>query len=245
MMTSKWKVVLYVLIPAAMLVLFGLLACSAPALPALGKTAMPTSTATPVPTATSLPTPTPTATPEPVPSVAGSLVNYETGDPLAGALVTLCVVADNGSQCTIDQSLVAYTDEKGFFVIPVEAGEYAILYSASGRSRASLAGFELDYREPTGLAAINTTVVQVLLLSISNGRSIPAEDIGGCYQTFLGPDGARFSAYLLYRPYDLGMVMYNNKLVSVTVEDGPAEINLAVWDHQGDDPSCEDFNPYR
>jgi hypothetical protein len=53
------------------------------------------------------------------------------------------------------------------------------------------------------------------------------------------------SAYLLYRPYDLGLVMYNNKLVSVTVSDGPAEINLAVWNQQSDDPSCADFNPFR
>jgi hypothetical protein len=244
MMAPKNKALLFILIPAALL-LFGILACSTPALPALGKTATPTATKTPVPTETPLPTDTPTPTPEPVPSVIGSLVNYLTDDPLDGALVTLCAVADNGSQCTIDQSLVGYTDEKGFFMIPVEPGEYAILYSASGRSRASLAGLELDYRQPTGLTAINTTVVQVLLLSISNGRSIPAEDIGGCFQTFLGPDGALFSAYLLYRPYDLGLVMYQNKLVSVEVEDGPTEINLAVWDQQGDDPSCEGFNPYR
>ena len=243
-MAPKNKALLCIFIPAALL-LFGILACSTPSLPALGKTATPTATNTRVPTATPLPTDTPTPTPEPVPSVVGSLVNYLTGEALDGALVTLCAVAANGSQCTIDQSLVAYTDEKGYFMIPVEPGEYAILYSASGRMRASLVGFELDYREPTGLAAINTTVIQVLMLSISNGASIPAEDIGGCYRTFLGPDGAQFSAYLLYRPYDLGLVMYNNKLVSVTVEDGPAEINLAVWDQQGDDPSCEDFNPYR
>jgi hypothetical protein len=72
-----------------------------------------------------------------------------------------------------------------------------------------------------------------------------AENIGGCFQSFLAPDGLLMSAYLLYRPYDLGLVMYNNKLVSVTVSDGPAEINLAVWNQQSDDPSCADFNPFR
>jgi hypothetical protein len=241
MRTTKLNMVIYVLAPAILLLLFGLLACNTPALPSLRETPTPTTTNTPIPTATSTPTPTPI----PVPSVTGTLVDFETDKPLDGALVTLCRVFSNGSQCTIDQTLVAYTDENGAFAIPVEPGEYAILYNTSGRGRARLEGFDLDYREPTGLDAINTTILQVLLLSISNGASIPAENIGGCVQNFLGPDGLLMSGYLLYRPYDLGLVMYHNKLVSVTVEDGPAEVNLAVWNQQSDDPSCADFNPFR
>lgn len=39
------------------------------------------------------------------------------------------------------------------------------------------------------------------------------------------------------------MVVYMNSLVSTEVSRDPAEIDLSVWNLEGE-PSCEDFDPF-
>jgi hypothetical protein len=204
----------------------------------------PTVTPTPVPP-TATPTSTPTVTPTPQPAVRGTLIDLESDEPLVGARVLLCKVDSDGTQCTVDQQLVDITDEDGAFEIPVQPGEYAILYNTSGKSISKLSGRTLDYRETVDQYGFKGFFLKTLLLSVSGGASIPGSDLGGCMQTFLTDKGALLSGYLYYRPYDVGLVLFQNKLVSVKVEGGPAEIRLVVWDLKGPDPSCSDFNPYR
>ena len=207
-------------------------------------TPTPTATFTPTATPTNTPTVTPTATPTPRPSVFGTLVDMETDSPLVGARVLLCKVDSEGTQCTVDEQLVDITDDQGVFEIPVVPGEYAVLYNTSGKPFHQLSGRTLDYRDPS-TGNIKRSVLRVLLLSISDGRTIPDSDIDGCREMMLTPNGQLDSAYIYYQPYDLGLVMYRNKLVSIMVEDGPAEINLAVWNLQSANPSCSSFSPYR
>jgi len=205
----------------------------------------PTVTPTPVPP-TATPTSTPTRTPVPEPAVHGTLIDLERNKPLVGARVLLCKVDFDGTQCTVYQELTDITDEDGAFEIPVFIpGEYAILYNSSGKSISQLSGRTLDYRETVNQFGSKGFDLRTLLLSVSGGASIPGSELGGCMQTFLSDKGVLLSGYLYYRPYDVGLMLFYNKLVSVKVEGGPAEISLVVWNLKGPDPSCSDFNPYR
>jgi len=174
----------------------------------------------------------------------GSLVDVSTGDPLAYARVTLCKVLENGTECIIDTSLVDFTDKDGSFEIPAPPGEYALVYNISGSKQPKWDGKKLNYTPPELKGFGGQTLMQILLLSLSDGKSIPKGDVDGCFFQILTDNGVIYSGYFYYKPLDIALVLYHNKLVSVKVNDGPAKINLAVWNLSGK-VSCDKFNPYR
>jgi hypothetical protein len=204
----------------------------------------PTPTLTNTPTRTPTATPEPTTTPTPRPMVTGILTDISTNNPLPDARVTLCKVLESGTECVIDVNLAGLTDIDGAFEIPVPPGEYALVYNVSGSKQPKWDGKKLNYTPPELKGFGGQTLMQILFLSLSDGKSIPKGDIDGCFFQMFTDDGLTFSGYFYYKPLDIALVLYLNKLVSVEVKDSPAKINLAVWSLNGK-VSCDKFYPYR
>jgi hypothetical protein len=208
----------------------------------------PTATLTPIPP-TDTPTPVPpTYTPTPAPHIAGSLINKDTGEPLAGARVVLCPKGSEETACVIDAELTSVTDSDGQFNITgVRPGEYVVLYNASGEIRPEWDGMELEYSPVT--TAGSSDSLDSLLNIYKLMKSLGVSTASNCEAYLHIVDGNLVvSGYLYADSMDLAFIFFDGDLVYVTVENTVGRVDLAVWDtinvdRCGDGP--DRFDPLR
>jgi len=201
-------------------------------------TSTPTAIATDTPMPTETPTPVPPTATTAVPYVEGSLINRDTGEPLAGARVILCPKGTEKTTCVIDTDLTAVTDSDGQFKITgVLPGEYGVLYNTSGEIRPDWDGIELDYSSTT---TFSDTQINIDRLMTSLGVS----SLSTCEAGFEIVDGNLVvSGYLYADSVDLAFIFLSGDLVYVTVQDGSGRIDLEVWDTENVG-GCEHAGPY-
>lgn len=205
-------------------------------------TTTPTAIATDTPVPTETPTPVPpTATPTPAPHVEGSLLNKDTGEPLAGARVILCPKGTEETACVIDADLTSVTDSDGQFKITdVLPGEYVVLYNASGEIRPEWDGMELEYSPVSTFSDPAPTNINHLM------RSLGVSSLSTCEAYYEVVDGNLVvSGYLYADSADLAFIFFNGDLVYVTVQDGSGRIALRVWDTENEGGCKGEFDPLR
>jgi hypothetical protein len=171
------------------------------------------------------------------PQLEGSLFDKDSGEPLVGARVVLCVKEPEQPVCVINNELTSMTDSNGRFEITgVAPGDYVIIYNISGEIQSEWDGIELEY-SPVHEASDPTpgNVAHLLKsLGISTARL--------CEAYWQVVDGNLvISGYVYVEPVDLAFISYDGDLVYATVENGSGKIDLSVWDTANED-NCDDAN---
>ena len=208
-------------------------------------TPVPTFTFTPTPTYTPIPThtPRPTPTPTPSPHLEGSLLDKDSGEPLVGARIVLCVKTPEQPVCVIDEELTSITDSKGrFSIIGVEPGDYGVLYNISGEAQPEWNGTELEYSPVHKGGDLAPGNVNHLLKSLGVDQASVCE---AYYHIVEG--NLVVSGYVYVESVDLAFVFYDGDLVYATIENDAGQIDLSVWDTINKD-NCDDaerFDPWR
>lgn len=203
---------------------------STPTLPPPTLTPTTPPTDTPMPTDTPLPTPTPTDTPIPEPSLFGVLLDADGDTPLKGARIMLCAKpSPEACECVLAEQFSAVTDEQGRYEIPLEEpGSYAVFYNSSGEMQEWVQNRKLSIcKGQPELLAIPSAQdsIRPLVNSLTNGML--NIKISSCMYV-INADGD-FSSYLFFPAFSLGTIWSFTGPLDVAVEQGPTELNLAVW----------------